>query len=134
AARRFCRLQGSNNAGRDFIQGTTRTQFQESYQTTMRASCGPLGIEVIQALITKINPPEQIAKPVRDREIAKQKEEQYGQQILQQKSEEKLAIEKELVKQKQSLVVAEQDVIKVTTAALREQEVAKTKAQEKLAV
>jgi regulator of protease activity HflC (stomatin/prohibitin superfamily) len=134
AARSFCRLQGSNNAGRDFIQGTTRTQFQETYQTTMRASCDPLGIEVIQALITKINPPEQIAKPVRDREIAKQKEEQYRQQILQQKSEEKLAIEKELVKQKQALVSAEQDVIKVTTAALREQEVAKTKAQEKLAV
>lgn len=134
AARSFCRLQGSNNAGRDFIQGTTRTQFQETYQTTMRASCDPLGIEIIQALITKINPPEQIAKPVRDREIAKQKEEQYRQQILQQKSEEKLAIEKELVKQKQALVSAEQDVIKVTTAALREQEVAKTKAQEKLAV
>jgi regulator of protease activity HflC (stomatin/prohibitin superfamily) len=134
AARSFCRLQGSNNAGRDFIQGTTRTQFQESYQTTMRASCDSLGIDVIQALITKINPPEQIAKPVRDREIAKQQEEQYRQQILQQKSEEKLAIEKELVKQKQALVLAEQEVIKITTSAMREQEVAKTKAQEKLAV
>jgi regulator of protease activity HflC (stomatin/prohibitin superfamily) len=134
AARSFCRLQGSNNSGRDFIQGTTRTQFQETYQTTMRASCDALGIEIIQALITKINPPEQIAKPVRDREIAKQQEEQFRQQILQQASEEKLAIEKELVKQKQALVVAEQEVIKVTTAAMREQEVAKTKAQEKLAV
>lgn len=134
AARSFCRLQGSNNAGRDFIQGTTRTQFQETYQTTMRASCDPLGIEIIQALITKINPPEQIAKPVRDREIAKQQEEQFRQQILQQKSEEKLAIEKEMVKQKQALVVADQEVIKITTAAMREQEVAKTKAQEKLAV
>lgn len=134
AARSFCRLQGSNNAGRDFIQGTTRTQFQESYQSTMRASCEPLGIDIIQALITKINPPEQIAKPVRDREIAKQKEEQYRQQILQQESEQKLAIEKELVKQKQELVQAEQAVIRVTTAALREQEVAKTKANQELAV
>jgi regulator of protease activity HflC (stomatin/prohibitin superfamily) len=134
AARSFCRLQGSNNAGRDFIQGTTRTQFQERYQEEMREDCDKLGIEVIQALITKINPPEQIAKPVRDREIAKQKEEQFRQQILQQKSEEKLAVEKELVKQKQALVVAEQDVIRMTTMAMREQEVAKTKAQEKLAV
>lgn len=132
AARSFCRLQGSNNSGREFIIG--RTQFQESYQTTMRAKCDPLGIQIIQALITKINPPEQIAKPVRDREIAKQQEEQYQQQILQQKSEEKLAIEKELVKQKQALVQAEQEVIRVTTEALREQEVAQTKSKEKLAV
>jgi regulator of protease activity HflC (stomatin/prohibitin superfamily) len=134
AARAFCRLQGSNNAGRDFIEGTSRTQFQEEYQKSMRDKCDKLGIEIIQALITKINPPEQIAKPVRQREIAKQQEEQYQQEILQQKSEEKLAIEKELVLQKQALVQAEQAVIRVTTMAAREQEVALTKAREKLAV
>lgn len=134
AARSFCRIQGSNNLGRDFIQGSTRTQFQESFQTSMRAKCQPLGIESVQALITRINPPEQIAKPVRGREIAKQQELQYQQQILQQTSEEKLAVEKELVKQKQALVKAEQEVVTVTTEALREQEVAQTKASEKLAV
>ena len=134
AARSFCRLQGSNNSGRDFIEGTTRTHFQDEYQKSMRDKCDKLGIEVIQALITKINPPEQIAKPVRAREIAKQQEEQYQQEILQQKSEEKLAIEKEMVLQKQALVQAEQAVIRVTTMASREQEVALTKAREKLGV
>ena len=133
-ARSFCRVQGSKNTGKDFIEGTSRTHFQDEYQRTMSSRCDPLGIEIIQALITKINPPEQIAKPVRNREIAKQQEEQYQQEILQQKSEEKLAIEKELVKQKQELVKAEQDVIRVTTMAQREQEVALTKAREKLAV
>ena len=133
-ARAFCRVQGSKNAGRDFIEGTSRTQFQDEYQRTMRIRCEPLGIDIVQALITKINPPEQIAKPVRDREIAKQQEAQYQQEILQQKSEEKLAIETALVKQKQALVQAEQEVIRVTTAAEREQEVALTKAREKLAV
>src|SRR5262245_3280999 len=134
AARSFCRLQGSNNSGRDFIEGTTRTHFQDEYQKSMHERCDNLGIEIIQALITKINPPEQIAKPVRDREIAKQKEKQYVQEILQQRSEEKLAIETALVKQKQALVLAEQEVIRVTTAASREQEVALTKAREKLGV
>jgi len=134
AARAFCRLQGSNNSGRDFIEGTTRTHFQDEYQKSMKDKCDKLGIEIIQALITKINPPEQIAKPVRQREIAKQQEEQYQQEIKQQKSEEKLAIEKELVLQKQALVQAEQAVIRVTTMASREQEVALTKAREKLAV
>lgn len=134
AARSFCRLQGSNNVGRDFIQGNSRTEFQTTYQSTMSSRCEPLGVDIVQALITKINPPQQIAGPVRDREIAKQKEKQYQQQILQQKSEEKLAIEKELVKQKQALVEAERSVVKLTTEALREQEVATTKGKEKLAV
>lgn len=133
-ARSFCRLEGSNESGRQFIQGETRSQFQANFQAAMRTACEPLGIEIIQALITRISPPEQIAEPVRAREIAKQQEEQYQQQILQQESEQKLAIEKELVRQKQALVQAEQTVIKLTTEALQEQEVAVTQAEERLSV
>jgi regulator of protease activity HflC (stomatin/prohibitin superfamily) len=133
-ARSFCRLQGSNSSGREFIQGVTRTAFQESFEKSMREACQPLGIEIIQALITKIRPPQQIADPVRKREIAKQQELQYQQQTLQQESEQKLAVEKALVEQKQAIVVAEQAVVKVTTQAMQEQEVAVTKANENLAV
>lgn len=134
AARSFCRLQGSNNAGRDFIEGTARTQFQDAYLKEMKKNCEPLGIEIVQALITGIRPPQQIAKPVRDREIAKQKEEQYRQQIAQQKSEEKLAVEKQMVTQKQALIDAEQEVVQVTTQALREQEVDLTIARQRQGV
>lgn len=133
-ARSFCRLQGSNASGRDFIQGVTRTAFQEAFEKSMREACQPVGIEVIQALITKIRPPEQIADPVREREIAKQQELQYQQQTLQQESEQKLAAGKAMVLQKQAVVVAEQAVVKVTTQAMQEQEVAVTKANENLAV
>ncbi len=133
-ARSFCRLQGSSSSGREFIQGTTRTSFQESFEKSMREACQPLGIEVIQALITKIRPPQQIADPVRKREIAKQQELQYQQQTLQQESEQKLAIEKAMVLQKQALVAAEQKIVRITTMAKQEQEVAVTKASEQLAV
>lgn len=133
-ARSFCRLQGSNSSGREFISGVTRTAFQEAFEKSMKEACEPLGIEVIQALITKIRPPQQIAEPVREREIAKQQELQYQQQVLQQESEQKLAIEKALVAQKQALVTAEQEVVKVTTQAMQEQEVAITKANENQAV
>ena len=133
-ARSFCRLQGSNSSGRDFIQGTTRTAFQESFEKSMKEACQPLGIEVIQALVTKIRPPQQIADPVRQREIAKQQELQYQQQALQQESEQRLAVEKALVEQKQALVKADQDIIKITTQAKQDQEVAITKANEKAAV
>jgi len=133
-ARSFCRLEGSKNRGREFIQGDTRTQFQENFQKAMRAAGEPLGIEIIQALITNIKPPQQIASPVREREIAKQQEKQYQQQILQQKSEQQLAIEKELVKQRQAIVKADQEVVKITTEAKREQQVAVTKANERKGV
>ncbi len=130
----FCRLNGSNESGRQFIQGETRTQFQDEFQKAMKASCDPLGVEIIQALITKIKPPQKIAKPVREREIAKQQELQYRQQILQQESQQKLAIETEMVKQKEALVKADQQVIKLTTQATREMDVAITKSNQDLKV
>ncbi|MEZ6126419.1 MAG: SPFH domain-containing protein [Planctomycetaceae bacterium] len=133
-ARSFCRLQGSSSSGREFIQGQTRTEFQEAFEASMRGACQPLGIEIIQALITRIRPPEQIAEPVREREIAKQQELQYTQQTLQQESEQKLAVGKAMVEQKQALVAADQMVVQITTQAMQEQEVAVTKANELLAV
>jgi regulator of protease activity HflC (stomatin/prohibitin superfamily) len=133
-ARSFCRLQGSSSSGREFIQGQTRKEFQEAFEISMREACQPLGIEIIQALITRIRPPEQIALPVRTREIAKQQELQFKQQTLQQESEQKLAVGKALVDQKQALVGADQKVVQITTQAMQEQEVALTKANENLAV
>ena len=133
-ARSFCRLQGSSSSGREFIQGQTRKEFQEAFEVSMREACQPLGIEIIQALITRIRPPEQIALPVRTREIAKQQELQFKQQTLQQESEQKLAIGKAMVDQKQALVGADQSVVQITTQAMQEQEVALTKANENLAV
>ncbi len=131
-ARSFCRLQGSNSTGREFIG--SRVAFQEAFEKSMQQACDPLGIEIVQALITKIRAPQQIADPVQKREIAKQQELQYQQQTLQQESEKKLAVEKAMVAQKPALIKAEQDVVKVTTKAEQEQEVALTKANENAAV
>lgn len=133
-ARSFCRVEGAKKSGREFISGETRMQFEQSFETAMRENCDPVGIEIIQALITKIYPPESIAGALRDRELAKQVELQYKKEILQQQSEQKLAVEKEMVVRKQQLIKAEQEVIKVVTTAKQEQEVALTKANERLQV
>ena len=133
-ARSFCRLEGSQSLGHEFIEGDTRIAFQKKFQDAMQENCDPLGVEIIQALITRITPPEPIAEPVRAREIAKQEEKQYKQQILQQESEKSLAVEKAMVTRKTELVKAEQDVVQVTTLAKQVQQVAVTKANEKLAV
>jgi regulator of protease activity HflC (stomatin/prohibitin superfamily) len=133
-ARSFCRLRGSNSTGRDFIGGETRIAFQEEFQKAMREACEPLGVEIVQALITNIEPPQAIAGPVRDREVSRQKLKQYTEQILQQESEKKLAVQKELVKQKQALIAADQKVVTMTVEAMQEQAVAVTKANEQLSV
>lgn len=133
-ARSFCRLRGSNNKGRDFIGGDTRTAFQKDFSEAMKTSCEPEGLEIMQALVTRINPPEAIAKPVRDREVARQKLYQYGEQRKQQDAEAKLAIEKSLIERGKELVNADQEVNKEVTDAQQKQKVAVTKAEEEKAV
>jgi regulator of protease activity HflC (stomatin/prohibitin superfamily) len=122
--RSFCRLRGSNASGRDFISGETRSAFQAEFQEAIRTTCEEQGIEIIQALITRINPPQAIASPVRDREVANQQMKQYQQEKLQQDQEAKLATEKAMVDQKKRMVGSEREVIKLTTEAKRRQEVA----------
>jgi regulator of protease activity HflC (stomatin/prohibitin superfamily) len=132
-ARSFCRLEGSNSLSRELMQGT-RNVFQDRFQTAMKTACDPMGIEVVQAMITEIRPPDPIAKPIRQREIANLEEQRYKQEIIQQSSESKLAVEKQLVLQKTALVQADQEVIKATTEAMRQQEVSVTKANENKSV
>ncbi|MDA0660245.1 MAG: SPFH domain-containing protein [Planctomycetota bacterium] len=133
-ARSFCRLQGSNSSGREFIEGKTRVAFQAAFQEAIRETCSRQGIDVVQALVTRINPPQAIATPVRTREVARQRMGQFDREILQQDAEAKLAIERALIEQKQQLVGAEQQIVQKVVKASQEQEVAITKAKENLAV
>jgi hypothetical protein len=108
--------------------------FQEDFQNEMVNKCKSQGIEVIQALITKITPPEKIAEPVRRREIALQLEAQYKKEIEQQKAERDLAVQKATVEQRKAQVAAEQEVVAVTVNAKLNQEVAVIDANKRLGV
>ncbi len=120
-ARTFCRIQGANSSAREFIGGKTRTAFQTAFQESIKKTCDAQGIEIIQALITKIKPPQAIATPLREREIAAQELKQYTQQVLQQKQEALLATEKATIKQRKDLVTAEKGVIEEVTKAKEDQ-------------
>ena len=120
-ARAFCRIQGANSSAREFIGGDTRTEFQKAFQEDITKTCAAQGIEIIQALITRIKPPEAIADPLRKREVAAQQLKQYTQEILQQQQEALLATEKALIAQRQKLVDADKEVVKEVTAAEEEQ-------------
>jgi hypothetical protein len=132
--RAYTRLKGSNHSGKEFITGETRAKFQEEFQREMQSTCAMQGIEVLQALITRINPPEKIADPVRRRQIALQQEKQYKKEIAQQEAEKDLAVQKATVLQKQAQVSAEQDVVVLTVDAKRKQEVAVIDANKRLGV
>lgn len=133
-ARAYTRLRGSDHSGKEFIVGNTRALFQEEFQETMKATCDKQGIEIIQALITTIKPPEKIADPVRRLQIALQQEDQYRKEIEQQEAEKKLAVQKATVLQRKELVTASQEVVVVTTEAKKKQEVALIDANKRLAV
>ena len=133
-ARAYTRLKGSSHSGKEFITGDTRATFQEDFQHEMQETCAEQGIEVIQALITTIKPPEKIAVPVRQRQIALQQEKQYTKEIVQQAAEQDLAVQKATVLQKQAEVAAEQEVVVVTVNAKLKQEVAIIDANKRLGV
>lgn len=133
-ARAYTRLKGSSHSGKEFITGDTGATFQVEFQREMQRTCGTQGIEVIQALITGIKPPEKIADPVRRLQIALQQEKQYSKEILQQASEQDLAVQKATVIQKQAEVAAEQEVVVMTVDAKRKQEVAIIDANKRLGV
>lgn len=123
-ARAFCRLRGSNTSAREFIGGETRTAFQTEFQRAITQTCRAQGIEIVQALITKIKPPQAIAEPLRNREVSAQELKQYTQQILQQQQEAKLATEKALIEQKRAVIGADREVVEAVTLAKEEQQVA----------
>lgn len=133
-SRSICRIGGSRLTGGQFISGVEREKFQEDFDRILKANCAKQGVEILAVSITSIRPPEAIATPVREREVAKQELDQFVQEKAQQLSEAKLRVEEILAEQKKAIVEADQAVIQQTTLASQEQAVAKTGAEQRLAV
>ncbi|MGO9596637.1 MAG: SPFH domain-containing protein [Isosphaeraceae bacterium] len=133
-SRSLCRMGGSKLSGGQFISGQDREKFQTDLVKSLTQNCQKQGIEILAVAITSIKPPDEIAQPVQQREVAKQKLAQYRREKLQQVSEAKLKVEVILAEQKKRVVESEQDVVEKTTKAEQEQKVAVTLAEQKLKV
>jgi regulator of protease activity HflC (stomatin/prohibitin superfamily) len=133
-SRSICRIGGSKLTGGQFISGTNREVFQRELIKSLTENCKKQGVEILAVAITSILPPEEIAGPVRQREVAKQELSQFVQERLQQVSEAQLKVQQILADQKRLLVEAEQLVVQKTTKAEEEQQVAVTLAEQKFAV
>ncbi len=133
-ARSFCRLVGSQYSARDFISGDTKLKFQQDFETRLREACEKQGIEILQALVRDIVPPDNIKNPINDREIAKQQIKTLEQQIQVAKSQTELATQEALSEQNQGIGDANKQVVTITKMAEQRRDVAITQAQQQLAV
>jgi regulator of protease activity HflC (stomatin/prohibitin superfamily) len=133
-SRSLCRIGGSKLTGGQFISGDDRERFQRDLVKSLTENCKKQGIEILAVAITTIQPPEDIAEPVRLREVAKQQLAQYQQEKIQQLSEAQLRVQQVLAEQKKELVEAEQAVVEKTTRAEQDQQVAVTLSGQKLKV
>ncbi len=133
-ARSFCRLAGSQYDARDFISGDTKLKFQAEFERQLREVCARQGIEVKQALVRNIVPPDAIKEPINDREVAREQILQYDQEIKVAQSQATLATQQELANQNKAIGDANTAVVKVVKAAEQDRDVAVTGAQQRLAV
>jgi regulator of protease activity HflC (stomatin/prohibitin superfamily) len=132
--RSFCRIEGSKLHGRDFIAGDTRTVFQKTVFEGLREQCYAQGIEIRATLIRRIVPPQEIAGPISDRQVAEQQVQQYENEIKVAESEAKLVEQQELQKQNQALGQANREVVSQIKEAEQRKAVALTQAQQRLEV
>jgi regulator of protease activity HflC (stomatin/prohibitin superfamily) len=130
-SRSICRIGGSRLTGGQFISGDDRLVFQRDLERSLKENCRKQGIEILNVSITSIQPPQEIATPIRAREVAKQERLRYQQERLQQLSEAQLKVQQLRAEQKKQLVEAEQTVVEQTTRAAQDQSVAVLLAEQK---
>ena len=123
-ARAYSRIEGSKHLARDFIGGTTREKFQEDFLGGVKRSCNAQGIMISSALVRQITPPDAIARPIKDREIAIRMRELYEQQKEREKQQKLLAMEEKMKDRKTLSTSAEADVSVAITKATQDKEVA----------
>jgi len=133
-ARAYCRLVGSEYKARDFISGQTKQKFQDEFEKNLRAECWKQGIEIKQALVRNIVPPDAIKQPINEREIAKEQILQYEQQIKVAESQAMLATQEETSTQNKAVGEANKEVVKVVKTAEQKRDVALTLAAQDLSV
>jgi regulator of protease activity HflC (stomatin/prohibitin superfamily) len=133
-ARSFCRLVGSQYNARDFISGETRLKFQDEFAAKLRDACKAQGIEIIQALVRDIVPPQAIKEPINEREIAREQILQLEQQIVFAKTEADRVTQLEIGKQNQAIGDATKQVVTIVGEAERSKDVAVINAKQSLAV
>jgi len=133
-ARAYSRIEGSKHLARDFIGGITREKFQEEFLAGVKKSCSAQGVMISSALVRQISPPDAIAKPIKDREIAIRMRDMYEQQKERERQQKLLAMEEKMKDRKTLSTNADADASVAITKATQEKEVAVISAEREFSV
>jgi regulator of protease activity HflC (stomatin/prohibitin superfamily) len=133
-SRSFSRLVGSQYTAREFISGDTKLKFQAEFEQKLKDACKAQGIEILQALVRDIVPPNDIKNPINEREIAKQQIRSLEQQIQVAHSQAQLATQTEMANQNQAIGESNKQVVTIIKKAEQDRDVAITQANQELAV
>jgi len=117
------RVQGSKYSSADVISGTVRKAFQDEFSRHITTESARKGILVKAALISEIEPPQKIAEPIRDREIAVQTRTKYEREMERAETDAKVAEQKKLQDQKVRIVKADTVKKNAVQRATKEQQV-----------
>jgi len=101
------RVQGSKYSSADVISGTVRKAFQDEFSKHIASESARKGILVKAALISEIEPPQKIAEPIREREIAVQTRTKYEREVERAITDANVAEQKKLQDQKIRIVKAD---------------------------
>ncbi|MGA2138818.1 MAG: SPFH domain-containing protein [Verrucomicrobiia bacterium] len=128
------RIQGSKYSSADVISGTVRKAFQDEFSKHITSESAKKNILVKAALISEIEPPQKIAEPIREREIAIQTRAKYEREIERAKSDAQVAQQKKMQDQRVRFVGAETLRTNEVQKATKDQQVQVIAAQRDLEV
>ena len=134
SARGFSRIEGSKKRATEFIVGESRQAFQNSLEQYLKGICKPWGISLNSVLIRDIFAPQEVARIIRERELAVQEAKKIDQQIVQAKSLAELGRQKALAGRNTVVVAAETEQIQRKIAAEQAQQEKTIAAQARLEV
>ena len=117
------RIQGSKYTSSDVISGTVRKAFQDEFSKHITAESLKKNVLVKAALISEIEPPQLIAEPIREREVAIQTALKYTQQIDRAKSDAQVGKQKKMQDQRVRFVTAETSATNEVQRAMKDQQV-----------
>jgi hypothetical protein len=128
------RVQGSKYSSADVISGTVRKSFQDEFYKHITTESARKGIQIKAALISEIEPPQKIAEPIREREIAVQTRTKYEREVERATSDAKVAEQKKLQDQRVRVVTADTKKRNEIQKATKEKEIQVINAQRDLEV
>jgi regulator of protease activity HflC (stomatin/prohibitin superfamily) len=133
-ARAFSRIEGSKHLAREFIEGETRQKFQNKVTAGLKKACAKQGVIIQSALVRDTLPPEEISRPIREREIAIRNASQYQEEKKREKQQKLLSMEEKIKDRNIAMKLASANVSVATTKANQLKEVAVIEVSRKLEV